>query len=286
MRFIKRLIVFLIKQTIGVERSIKIIEYVKGIYRYPKMLGRVLPKDELPQPVDILVFAAHPDDEILGLSSVLQRHRKRMETVMVVYVTNGTGLIIESWKAKKEFARERFEERFREGKEALAYLNISEDYVCCLGFPDAGTHRYIKEMEIDIEALMKRFRPKRVYTHCIEGGHNDHDVVSYVVKRVCQKLSFTNVYEWTEYYSGQPMGTENVSFRTRMKTSKVEVITLTSEERDLKRKMLACHRSQDVEQYYMQGEAIRKAHLENMDEEMYEFTQISSEGIVNLRHIS
>src|SRR5690625_5311990 len=76
---------------IGIQKTIKVREYVKGLYRYPsKMIGRNLSINKLNQ-TDILIFATHPDDEVLGLSAVMKRHCLHGDKVTVVYVTDGTG---------------------------------------------------------------------------------------------------------------------------------------------------------------------------------------------------
>ena len=45
--------------------------------------------------------------------------------------------------------------------------------------------------------LINQLKPGSIYVHCIEGGHNDHDISSFIVKVVCKEINFTNVYEWT-----------------------------------------------------------------------------------------
>ena len=52
------------------------------------------------------------------------------------------------------------------------------------------------------------------------------------------------------------------------------IIDISEEERILKRKMLAFHQSQDVEKYYIQGEAIRQADILKPEIELYEHCQL------------
>lgn len=268
------------KRTIGEERMIKLIEYTRGLYRYPKkMLGREFP-DNIKQEADILVFAAHPDDEVLGLSSILYGHQKKRENAVVTYVTNGSGLIGESWRMPEEFSKDRAEERYREGLQGLSLLNIPEENVYCLGFPDAGTHRYLNEIAKDVLFLMEKYQPKKVYVHCMEGGHNDHDITSYVVKSVCKKLGFSNVYEWAEYNQLQPLGTEDIRFRNCKSTETEEtVMKLSDAQYKLKKQILACHKSQDVAKYYLMGEAIRKAALNDLGKELLAYSNFREASI-------
>ncbi|WP_439822973.1 PIG-L deacetylase family protein [Oceanobacillus sojae] len=175
------------------------------------MLGRNISED-LHRSTDILVIAAHPDDEILGLGATLHRHRKDGDKIMVTYVTNGTAGEGASWKTKVNDSKIIAEVRFNEGLKGLKLLDILERNILCLGYPDAGTHRYLKNIARDLNKLIKKTKPKRIYVHCIEGGHSDHDITSFVVKSVCKKLKFDNVFEWAEYNQIQPLGTRNINF--------------------------------------------------------------------------
>lgn len=265
------------------DRFIKKIEYIRGLYRYPnKMLGRNFKIDPVNN-TDILVFAAHPDDDVLGLCSTLYRHSLKGEKIKVVFVTNGTAGDGESWHRKINQSENKANVRYQEAVQALSQINISKENIYCLGFPDAGTQRYLKEIFIDISVILQKFNPRRVYVHCIEGGHIDHDMTSFVVKTTCTKLSYTNVFEYAEYNPSQPLGTQNIKFLTSQ-TNTLEdiVINISEEERILKRKMLAFHQSQDVEKYFMQGEAIRRAEILNSEIELYEHCQLSKENLLTI----
>ncbi len=263
----------------GNMQFIKKVEYLRGLYQYPaSMLGRNLDINQTHNvQTDVLVFAAHADDEVLGLSATLSRHSRNGDNIKIVFVTNGsadwTG--VQSWQIKASEARSKSETRYKEAAEALSYLNIPKKNIFCLGYPDGGSLRYLKDIKKDVLQLIRQWNPGRVYVHCIEGGHIDHDMTSYVVKSVCKEADFRNVIEWAEYNSEQPIGTRNIKFlSTQYSTYKETTINITEAERNLKRKMLACHKSQNVEGYYLQGEAVRQAALSNLDIELKEFCHL------------
>ncbi|MES9685219.1 PIG-L family deacetylase [Gottfriedia acidiceleris] len=258
------------------DHVIKLVENIRGLYRYPnKMLGRRMPQ-EYKGDVDVLVFAAHQDDEVLGLGTTLHRHSLNGDRVKVIYTTNGTGYGRESWNLSLSKSKEKSNTRFSEAVQGLSLINILEKDMFCLGYPDRGTHRYIENMSKDIFMLIQDLKPKRIYVHCIEGGHRDHDMTSFVVKSVCEKMEYTNVFEWTEYNDIQPLGSIDVKFPNSELVSSEEIkIDISGEERNLKRKMLAEHKSQDVEQFYLQGEAIRQANLSLVEEELIEKSILS-----------
>lgn len=254
---------------------IKMIEFLRALYRYPtKMVGRKLSLDHNENNTDILVFAAHSDDDVLGLGTTLYRHRLNGDNIKVVFITNGSADWSgerQSWNLKVHESKRRAETRFTEGAQALSLINIPEENVFCLGYPDGGTQRYLKSMSDDIHMLLQKWNPKKVYVHCIEGGHIDHDMTSFVVRSACQKIGYSNVFEWSEYNLIQPLGTKDIKFlSTQSNDAEEMIVDITEDERVLKRKMLSFHRSQDVEKFFLQGEAIRQANLTKLDIELYE----------------
>jgi LmbE family N-acetylglucosaminyl deacetylase len=257
------------------EKRIKKVEFLRGLYRYPdKMLGREIPPNYINN-TDVLVFAAHPDDDVLGVGTTLYRHSLKENNIKVIFVTNGSGRNGESWKLKFRESKKISEIRYKEAVQALSLINIPKENIFCLGYPDGGTHRYLENMAADILMLIQKFNPGRIYVHCIEGGHRDHDMTSFVVKSICNKIGYSNVFEWTQYYSKQPLGAHNVEFLPTQSTEIKEIIIdISEEERILKRKMLACHHSQDVEQYYLQGEAVRQINISDLEMELYKYGQL------------
>lgn len=264
------------------DRLIKKVEQMRGLYRYPtNMIGRHLTIHPSDYQTDVLVFAAHPDDDVLGLCSTLYRHRLKGDHIKIVFVTNGTAGAGESWYCKINQSTKRASVRYQEAVQALAQINISEENIYCLGFPDAGTQRYVKHIAMDISMLLQQLNPQRVYVHCIEGGHIDHDMTSFVVKSVCYKIGYTNVFEWAEYNPLQPLGTQNIQFLPTPSNGVEEIkIDISEKERMLKRKMLAIHQSQDVEKHFTQGEAIRQADIFKSEIELYKHCQLPKRRVV------
>lgn len=264
---------------LGEDRAITFVEYGRGLYRYPKrMIGREIPT-LAPHP-DVIVFAAHPDDDVLGLSATINRHQRKGEKVAVVYVTNGSGDLGESYRLTSKHAKTRSALRYGEARQALSLIGIPKESVYCLGFPDGGTHRYLKNMATDIISLVQKLNPDKIYVHSVEGGHNDHDMVSLAVKSACKKIAFSNLYEWAEYHPTQVLGTEDVKF-LECYGSEIKV-ELTEQEVLLKKKMLALHKSQDVEQFYLMGEAIRPINLSHLEKELHLYSNFPKQKLKSI----
>lgn len=268
----KSLIVFIQKYP----RLLRVVERLRGLYRYPNhMLGRKCSISLKDDQVDILVFAAHQDDDVLGLGTVLRRHRLKGERVKMVYVTNGSGNGGESWYIKARNAKKKADERYKEAVNALSLIDISEGNIHCLGYPDAGSYRYLTKIAFDVSGLITQLNPKRIYVHSIEGGHKDHDFTSFAVKSICKKINYTNVFEWAEYHPSQPMGTPNVTFLSQSRYQD-EVIEINAEERALKKEMLAAHHSQNVVNFYTEGETIRQVEFTDFEKQLRALCKLSN----------
>jgi hypothetical protein len=81
---------------------VRLIERARGI-RYP---GTLIGRLNFPPPPHggggVLVFAAHQDDEVLGLGLTLAKHRSIGDRVTVVFTTNGSG---GNWKESSAVQR-------------------------------------------------------------------------------------------------------------------------------------------------------------------------------------
>ncbi|GMA61171.1 PIG-L family deacetylase [Alicyclobacillus fastidiosus] len=234
-----------IDRTVWKEEFIKRREYREGVCRYPdSIVGRQnFPGDHLNRR-GILVIAAHPDDDVLGVATTLIRHSKSGDPITIVFTTNGAG---GDWKRSVANQRAYAELRYSEACEGLALLHIPPSNVISLGFPDGGLHRYIQPLTADLLSLLKTIRPTRIYVHSIEGGHIDHDVTSFVVQFLCRQLALSEVYEWAEYNRESPLGTSQIHFPKDpfLNDPAYTRIQLTEDELCTKTKMLSKHQSQE-----------------------------------------
>ena len=97
-------------------------------------------------PVDALIFAPHPDDEVIGTAGVIQQLLERGKHVRVVFATNGDG----SSKAASQLFRKAAaslrdsdyvrlaRRRQQEAIAADAKLGLSKPDLVFLGYPDAA----------------------------------------------------------------------------------------------------------------------------------------------------
>lgn len=108
---------------------------------------------EAVDPVDLLVFAPHPDDEVLGCGGILLQALARGERVKIVLFTNGDGFpasaSLITGKPADRLAADDFLElaRYRQAQSqaALAALGGRPGDLVFLGYPDSGLDRVYHE---------------------------------------------------------------------------------------------------------------------------------------------
>jgi LmbE family N-acetylglucosaminyl deacetylase len=240
----------------------RLIERARGI-RYPAtLIGRCNFPPARHGRGGVLVFAAHQDDEVLGLGLTLARHRSHGDRVTVVFTTNGAG---GSWKESNTVKRAVSAARFKEACAALAVISIDAAEIVCLGFPDGGLHRYIPEARADIATLIRAIAPHTIYVHAMEGGHRDHDVTAFVVQAVSARLRIEPVFEWAEYNSeapgGQPISDARFASDPYVPDFECAPTPFDQSEFTSKQQMLARYASQaaSIRYYPFRSEILRKA---------------------------
>lgn len=260
--------------------TVQLIERVTFTHK----VGRLVPGSDYSPNSPVLVFAAHADDDILGVGIRMRRHVQSGEHVGVIFTTNGG----EHNRSRRLILRTA-QLRYREACSALAHIGIPQDNVFCLGFPDGRLYRYMVDMALDIKSIIEKNRPEQIYVHAIEGGHRDHDVTGFVVQSVCRQLGYSEVYEWAEYNPFCPLGGSKLDFPPEPEGVLYEPMRIrtTPEEHALKRIMLLTHSSQveglGFTHYTTRDELIRRANLNNLQLKLLHFWTYSIDSSRLLR---
>ena len=113
----------------------------------------------------VLVIAAHPDDEVLGLGGAIARHARQGDQVTALIVTDGVTARHNETEPQKVAARR-----------ACQLLGVREVY-----FADLADQRLdslpLLEVIKPISDLIKELRPQIVYTHHRGDANQDHRAV-------------------------------------------------------------------------------------------------------------
>lgn len=179
--------------------------------------------------------------------------------VTIIHITDGSP---RSQPGREQYAQTRRRELY----EALALAGIGADRCRQLGFVDQEAYLHLPELVDQIASIVQEIRPAAVYTHPYEGGHPDHDAAAFAVAQVCRPREFTS------YHAG-PQGFVSGHF---LGNGDIEIMPLNDAERELKRQMFQCFRSQErvLRNFALGPEKFR-------DAPQYDFTQPPHAGELN-----
>ena len=131
----------------------------------------------------ILVIAAHPDDEVLGMGGTIKKLSKQKNKIHLCIVSDGAAAV----KDKKSLIAKRQAACLKSGK----LLGISTfDF---LMFPDMKLDTIPQlEINLQIEKLIKKYKPITVYTTPYSDFHKDHQKI-YECTLVATRPASSNV---------------------------------------------------------------------------------------------
>jgi N-acetylglucosamine malate deacetylase 2 len=196
-------------------------------------------RDEIDMP--ILVVVAHPDDETIGCGALL----RRFPHALVVLVTDGAPHSMADAYRLGFPSREAYAAaRSAEVASALAVAGVPPARMLGFGVPDQGAAFLLEALVQRLETLLPHVPV--VLTHAFEGGHPDHDAVSFVVHAACARIRRTgsgpNIVEMPFYRAS---GTEWALQDFAPVDGAAEVcVDLCRDEQRVKNQMIAAYVSQ------------------------------------------
>lgn len=117
----------------------------------------------------VLVIAAHPDDETIGMGGTIAKFTSSHVEVSVLFIADGV--------TSREVHRESVMTRQRASKLALSKLGVDE--FTFLDFPDNQLDSIPRLQVIrEIEKAIKDFKPTFVFTNSLEDLNVDHRVTA------------------------------------------------------------------------------------------------------------
>ena len=132
----------------------------------------------------IIVFCAHPDDQIFGAGGTLAKYSKEGVNVITVIFSNGES---SHPLFKKEITAEM---RRKETERAEKIIGGKKTFFFALSegkfLEEAGE----KKIEKKIEKIIKRYKPSKIFTHTGADPHPDHKSVESLVLDVFDSMKF------------------------------------------------------------------------------------------------
>jgi len=214
---------------------------------------------DCPQPGPTIILAAHPDDEVIGATSVLTT---LSTSVYLVFLTDGAPRDSALWSCAHSLSRSEYATlRWREAIAAMALANIPRERIFCLGGVDQESAQAVPLLVRRFAKVIADIRPDFIITHPYEGGHPDHDSAALVASMASAEAEpAPGLWEMTSYHArdghfrcGQ--------FLPEPSTPQAHFsVELSPEQRQVKRQMLLCYESQ---------RSVLQAFVASMDEEAF-----------------
>ena len=126
-----------------------------------------------------LVFAAHPDDEILGVGGTIARMSKQGTKVTVAIFS-----LEDTIHSAEEMKDNVVEMRKKEARTAAGILGVQESV-----FLQKSPHGTLHDIAVyqDCIRLIRKYRPQIIFTHCPQDKSRDHRCVSEIIDEASPK---------------------------------------------------------------------------------------------------
>jgi LmbE family N-acetylglucosaminyl deacetylase len=194
----------------------------------------------------LMLIAAHPDDESLACSVVLQRAVHAGADIRVIYATDGENnpwpqrVLEHKWRIN-ESDRERWGKlRRAEALAALALLGVAESDAIFLALPDQKLSEVLifdsRGARERFAALIMDWTPTHLLVPSISDTHPDHNALGVMLRLV-----------WAEYFSDQTrmsMWSYVVHGKSPAFFDRAETIGQTVIETAVKLRAISCHKTQ------------------------------------------
>lgn len=225
--------------------------------------------------MSVAIVAAHPDDELLGLATLVPLLNRRLT---VIHVTDGAphsggdarNAGCATWQEYAVLRRTEFQK-------ALNAVGGSDDPAVCLDCPDQQAAFRIAEHAMHLAEIFDEVCPSIVFTHAYEGGHPDHDATEASVHgAIYLRRVPCTLIEFAGYHAGSN-GMECECFLEH--SADVLPRPLTSRQSQWKREVLNCYASQApvLAQFPLKSEPLRIA-------PQYDFLQPPHSGPLYYEH--
>ena len=190
--------------------------------------------------MNVLIIAAHPDDEILGMGGTIAKHTSQHDNVTIIYMATGITARKEPAEYEIKSIPKKIQEKWQQEIEKLqqdarkSAKLLKVKTVKFFDFPDNemdGIH-LLKVVKV-IEKEIKIAKPDRIYTNHYGDLNVDHKVVSNAVLTACRPSSFLvkeilcfevlSSTEWSYPYNFSPNYFSNIENHVTKKVNAMKL---------------------------------------------------------------
>ena len=129
---------------------------------------------------NLVVFAAHPDDEVLGCGGTIKRLSKNFNVIVVFFTT---GITSRNLKNENKEINKLKQDCIRSNKilgtKKIVFFELKDNQL------DSYPRLFIIKK---IENILKNYKPEIVFTHYFEDLNIDHQIVSYSTITACRPV--------------------------------------------------------------------------------------------------
>lgn len=202
------------------------------------------------KPETVLFLCAHNDDQIVGAGGTVAKYTKEGKKVITVIFSFG--------EMSNPLEQDKITRKTRviESKRAAKVLGESEIYY--LGLKEGKFTREIESKRIHekIEKLIKRTKPKKIFTHSIDDPHPDHQAIYKFTLELANELDFKGeIYTYNVW---------NYIFNFRKRDSPKLVVDIT-DTLNTKVKAFKLHKSQSLARFSHMWGIYLKAMLRGLE---------------------
>lgn len=213
-----------------------------------------MPKSPRPQQASgsCVVFAPHPDDEVLACGGTIAKKRRQHIDVHIVYMTDGS----KSHDASLIDPQELVAIRGQEARAAAGALGVAADCLEFLDYEDSRLSDSVAQAVSPVQAILEKVRPQEVYLPYRKEFQSEHIATHKIVvealrrgRLLVQTYEYpvwswpTMVWSWSRLRSFRKMLSTLAMLTHRLDAVRMVKVDIT-DTLDVKRKALAEYRSQ------------------------------------------
>ena len=132
----------------------------------------------------VIIFAAHPDDEVIGCGGVIAKHTSSGDKVHVVFMANGV--------SSRNASNQEIVDRQNAAKNAADILGISSIKQFDFLDNEMDTTSLLGVVQA-IEGVIDELQPEIIYTHHISDLNIDHQIANKATVTACRPQSRKSV---------------------------------------------------------------------------------------------